>query len=112
MTYLKFLENSFWLLSHIYLFDLLRYLIPVSAAFLIFWVWKRYRWEIRLIQGKWAPKRQIWTEFRYSMCTVIIFTMVGFGLYHGARLGIFKIDRKISVSNVDCFAAVSILLNI
>ncbi len=96
MSHRAILENAFWLWSHIYLFDLLRYLIPASGAFLFFWAFRRHKWERRLIQGKWAPTRQLWTEFRYSMYTVVIFSIVGFSLYHGARAGIFKIYEGFS----------------
>ena len=96
MNYQVILKNAFWLWSHIYVFDLLRYLIPASAAFFFFWVWRKHRWETRLVQGRWAPKRQLRTEVRYSMYTVIVFSVVGSVLYQGTRAGVFKIYEDFS----------------
>lgn len=110
MNYQLILKNTTLIWSTIFLFDFLRYLIPASTAFLFFWIWKRHSWQIRLVQGKWAPKQQLWTEFRYSMYTVIIFATIGFGIYHGARLGIFKIYQSNSGYNLIYFFVSLILI--
>lgn len=76
---------------HIYLFDLLRYLIPASAAFLIFWVLARNGLMHLFIQRTFPRSKQLWKEFAYSMSTVVIFSLVGFCIYSGEKAGLTRI---------------------
>src|SRR5688572_18863440 len=71
-----------------YLFDLFRYLIPASLAFLIFWVIARRGLMHLFIQRTMPKAQQLWKEFAYSMSTVVIFSLVGFCLYTAERAGI------------------------
>lgn len=81
--------------SHIYLFDLLRYLIPASLAFLIFWVIARNALKHLFIQKTFPKSTQLWREFAYSMSTVVIFSFVGFGIYSAEHAGITRIYYQI-----------------
>ncbi len=47
---------------NIYLFDLLRYLIPVSLAFLIFWVIAKNGLKHLFIQRSFPESKQLWRE--------------------------------------------------
>lgn len=75
----------------IYLFDLLRYLIPASLFFLIFWVIAKNGLMHLFIQRTMPRAGQLWKEFAYSMSTVVIFSLVGFGIYTGEHAGLTKI---------------------
>jgi lathosterol oxidase len=78
----------FNLWTGMYLFDLLRYLIPASLAFLIFWVLGKNHWSHLFIQKVFPTQKQLWTEFAYSMSTVVLFSIVGFGIYTAEQAGI------------------------
>jgi sterol desaturase/sphingolipid hydroxylase (fatty acid hydroxylase superfamily) len=78
-----------WL--NIYLFDLLRYLIPASLFFLIFWVIAKKGLMHLFIQRTMPKSQQLWKEFAYSMSTVMIFSLVGFGIYSTKLAGLTKI---------------------
>lgn len=71
----------------IYLFDLFRYLIPASLAFVIFWVIARKRLQHLFIQKVFPKSSQLWKEFAYSMSTVVIFSLVGVGIYTAKQNG-------------------------
>src|SRR5688572_18919880 len=75
----------------IYLFDLLRYLIPASIAFVLFWVIGRNHWRHLFIQESFPKSYQLWKEFAYSMSTVVIFSLVGFGIFSAKRAGLTMI---------------------
>src|SRR5688572_12121820 len=81
---------------NIYLFDLLRYLIPASLAFVIFWVIGRNGLKHLFIQKTFPPSKQLWREFGYSMSTVVIFSLVGFGIYLAEHAGMTMIYYSIS----------------
>lgn len=81
---------------HIYLFDLLRYLIPASLAFLIFWIIARNGLKHLFIQKTFPKSRQLWREFGYSMSTVVIFSLVGFGIYSAKHAGMTLIYQQVS----------------
>jgi sterol desaturase/sphingolipid hydroxylase (fatty acid hydroxylase superfamily)/uncharacterized protein (DUF2147 family) len=72
----------------IYLFDLLRYFIPASLAFLIFWIIGRNTWKHLFIQNTFPKNSQLWKEFGYSMSTVLIFSIIGYGVFNAERAGL------------------------
>src|SRR5688572_21291914 len=80
----------------IFLFDLLRYVIPTSIFFTFFWVIGRKWWQHLFIQKVFPKQTQLWKEFGYSMSTVLIFSLVGFGIYSSKRAGVTLIYSKIS----------------
>jgi Delta7-sterol 5-desaturase len=87
-------HQIFNLWTGIYLFDLFRYLIPTSLAFLIFWVIGKNNWRHLFIQKVFPRPKQIYKEFAYSMSTVVIFSIVGFGVYTAEKAGITQIYYK------------------
>jgi sterol desaturase/sphingolipid hydroxylase (fatty acid hydroxylase superfamily) len=74
-------KSFFEVWPHILLFDLLRYFIPASLAFVVFYIICRKFFYPFLIQGKFPESRQYWHEFGYSMSTVVIFALVGYCIY-------------------------------
>lgn len=64
----------------ILLFDFLRYFIAASLAYLLFWVLFFKNWKHRIIQRKALASKRMWSEFRYSMSTVLIFALVGWSI--------------------------------
>lgn len=81
---------------NIFLFDLLRYMIPAGLFFLIFWVMFKNRLMHLFIQKTMPKSRQLWKELAYSMSTVIIFSLVGFGLHSADQAGLTRIYYTIS----------------
>jgi len=88
-------KKFFEVWPNIYLFDLLRYLIPASLFFLIFWVIARGGLMHLFIQRAMPKSRQLWKEFAYSMSTVVIFSLVGFGIYTAEHAGLTKIYHNV-----------------
>lgn len=82
--------------SGLFLFDLFRYLIPASLFFILFWVIGRHWWQHRFIQKAFPKNAQLWKEFAYSMSTVVIFSLVGYGLLAAERAGVTLIYYEIS----------------
>jgi len=64
----------------VFLHDFLRYFIAASSAYLLFWVIFKSRWQHRMVQQKWPKNSRKWSEFKYSMSTVVIFSLVGFSI--------------------------------
>lgn len=89
-------KNFFEVWPTIYLVDLFRYLIPASIAFLIFWVIGRNHWRHLLIQSSFPKNKQLVKEFAYSMSTVMIFSLVGFGLFLAINAGLTPVYNTIS----------------
>jgi sterol desaturase/sphingolipid hydroxylase (fatty acid hydroxylase superfamily) len=80
----------------IYLFDLLRYLIPASIAFIVFWVIGKRYWKHLFIQKNFPKPSQLWREFFYSMSTVIIFSLVGYTVHIARKNGLTLIYNEVS----------------
>src|ERR1044071_1518178 len=81
--------NDVW--PAIYLFDLFRYLIPASIAFVIFWVVGKNAFRHLLIQRYFPEARNLVREFIYSMSTVVIFSLIGFLTYSAEKSSITQI---------------------
>lgn len=79
-----------------YLFDLFRYLIPATIAFVVFWLIGRNAWKHRFIQNSFPKNSQLVKEFAYSMSTVVIFSFVGFCIYACEKAGITRLYYDVS----------------
>jgi Delta7-sterol 5-desaturase len=93
-------KNFIEVWPNIYLFDLLRYLIPASLFFLIFWVIAKNGLMHLFIQRTLPKSHQLWKEFAYSMSTVVIFSLVGFGIYSAEHAGLTKIYHTVSDNGI------------
>jgi Delta7-sterol 5-desaturase len=80
----------------IFFFDLLRYLIPASIAFVLFWVIGKNWWRHLFIQTNFPKSIQFWREFAYSLSTVVIFSLIGFCIYLSERAGLTQIYYNIN----------------
>lgn len=67
--------------------DFLRYFIAASAAYLIFWVLFIHQWSHRIIQKKYPKRAKMWMEFKYSMSTVFIFSLIGLFIVNMKNVG-------------------------
>lgn len=94
----------------IYLFDLLRYLIPASIAFVVFWVIGKKAWQHLFIQRVFPKASQFRKEFAYSMSTVVIFSLVGFGIYSADKAGLTRIYQNIGDHGIAYFIFSFILM--
>lgn len=64
----------------IFVDDLLRYLIPASGAFLLLFAWRRHPWRRRKIQARAPGRADFWREARWSLVTVLVFSLNGLGI--------------------------------
>src|SRR5688500_1450839 len=80
----------------IYLFDLFRYLIPATIAFVVFWLIGKNAWKHRFIQNSFPENPQLVREFAYSMSMVVIFSLVGFCIYVSEMAGITRLYYDVS----------------
>lgn len=77
--------------KHILVIDFLRYFIPASLAFLVFWVLFKQSLAHRFIQGKFPNNSKLWFEFKYSMSTVLIFALIGVGIVKAKNNGLLQL---------------------
>ncbi len=97
---------------HILLTDFLRYFLAAGAAYLVFWVIFFKKWRHRVIQKKPLSFDKIWFEFRYSMSTVLIFALVGFGIYCLKNAGYTCIYDDFGERGVLWFASSIVLMTL
>jgi sterol desaturase/sphingolipid hydroxylase (fatty acid hydroxylase superfamily) len=71
--------------------DALRYAIPASIAFTVFWIWKWDALEHRRIQRRRPSRNAFRREIRYSISTALVFSLIGLATYHLARLGVLHV---------------------
>jgi len=74
----------------VFALDLARYVVPAGGAFLVFWLWGRERFRHRLIQGTFPKAAKMLHDVRWSLSTVLIFSLVGVGVYYGVRAGVLR----------------------
>ncbi len=74
----------------------LRYLLFAGLAYLIFWVWKRNKFLHKRIQSTFPTHDKIWYEVKYSFLTMIVFALVGIGIFLARMNGFTKIYLNIS----------------
>lgn len=88
--------NSFFseLFPQVLIADFLRYFLVAGAAYLVFWVIFFKKWEHRIIQRKLPERNNMLLEFRYSMSTVLIFALIGFGILNLKNAGYTLIYDK------------------
>jgi Delta7-sterol 5-desaturase len=76
--------------------DALRYAIPASLAFAVFWIWKWDALEHRRIQQRRPSRNAFRREIRYSISTALIFSLVGLATFYLVRAGVlhmyFRVD--------------------
>jgi Delta7-sterol 5-desaturase len=76
--------------------DALRYAIPASLAFVMFWWWKWDALEHRRIQRRRPSTKALRREVRYSISTAMIFATVGVATYYFVGAGVlhmyFRVD--------------------
>lgn len=83
-----------WLVT--YAFDLGRYVVVAGLAFLVFRVWGRERFRHLLVQRDYADAKHVRREIAYSMSTAIVFSIVGTGVFYGARGGVLHLYEDAS----------------
>jgi sterol desaturase/sphingolipid hydroxylase (fatty acid hydroxylase superfamily)/uncharacterized protein (DUF2147 family) len=94
----------------IFAHDLVRYLVPASVFFLVFWIWKKEDWKHLRIQDAAPPRGQVGLELRYSLSTVLIFSLVGLFLHSAERAGWTRIYSHVSERGWIYFALSTLLL--
>src|SRR4051812_36213762 len=70
--------------------DALRYAVPASIAFGVFWVWKWEAFAHRRIQARRPSNKAFARELRYSLSTACVFATVGLMTFHLNRAGILR----------------------
>ncbi len=87
------MEQLTWfeLVPRIILIDFMRYFVTAALAYFLFWIaFKRY-WQHRIIQQKPFKARKMWSEFAYSMSTVLVFATIGTGILLAKKAGYTQI---------------------
>jgi sterol desaturase/sphingolipid hydroxylase (fatty acid hydroxylase superfamily) len=79
----------------IFAIDSLRYAIPASLAFAVFWLWKWDALSHRRIQARRPSRKAFAREIRYSISTAIIFASVGLMTYHLSRAGVLRLYHDV-----------------
>jgi sterol desaturase/sphingolipid hydroxylase (fatty acid hydroxylase superfamily) len=90
--------------------DLARYLLVAGPAFVVVWIWGRERWQNRLIQGAFPKAEKLWHDLRWSMSTVLVFSVVGVGIYYAGRAGVLRRYEDIAERGWLWFAFTLVLL--
>ena len=73
--------------------DFLRYAIAASLLASILFVFRRMLAQ-RRIQDRHAGWKDIRREVTYSLLTIVIFSLVGFGTYFGGQHGLFRLSAE------------------
>lgn len=71
--------------------DALRYGVPASLAFGVFWIWKWEAFAPRRIQPRRPSNKAFAREVRYSIATAMIFATVGLATHQLARAEILRV---------------------
>jgi sterol desaturase/sphingolipid hydroxylase (fatty acid hydroxylase superfamily) len=80
----------------IFSIDVLRYAIPASTAFAVFWIWKWEALASRRIQPRRPSRRTFRREIAYSASTVLIFATVGVVVHQLGRIGVLRLYDDIA----------------
>ena len=97
-----------WLIA--LLFDFSRYALVAGAAFAIFWVWGRERFRPRLVRGAYPRAAKLWHDVRWSMSTVIVFSLMGVVVYYGGHAGVLRRYLHVADRGLVYFAFTIVLL--
>jgi Delta7-sterol 5-desaturase len=73
--------------SFLFLTIYLRYLVIAGLAFIIFYGWKKENWLHRRIQQRFPDAAILQQEYRYSLSTFAIFTLIGLGVHEAKKAG-------------------------
>lgn len=79
----KFLINSVIL----YIVVTLRYIAFAGGFYLVCWKWKRDALQSRKILPTFPSKKILWTEFRWSLATSVVFAVTGAWMLHAGNSG-------------------------
>ena len=82
-----------WLL--LFAVDALRYAIPASIAFGVFWLWKWDALAHRRIQRRRPSRNAFHREIRYSISTAVIFATVGLVTSQLERAGYLRVYHSV-----------------
>ncbi len=91
------LNETATIFKHILVIDFLRYFIPASLAFILFWVLFKKHFIHRFIQKTFPEKEKLWFEFRYSISTVIIFALIGVGVVTARENGFTQMYEDVEL---------------
>jgi sterol desaturase/sphingolipid hydroxylase (fatty acid hydroxylase superfamily)/uncharacterized protein (DUF2147 family) len=82
--------------SQIVITDFLRYFIPTSISFIVFWILFKERFSHRFIQNRFPKKKIYWHEFKFSMSTILIFAIIGVGIVTAEKNGLLKMYYEVA----------------
>lgn len=80
----------------IFVADLTRYVVGVAAVYVPVWIWWRNSLIVRRIQARWPMTADIRREIKYSLLTVLIFSIIGYGMFLGIRGGALRVYPDIA----------------
>jgi Delta7-sterol 5-desaturase len=90
--------------------DGVRYALPAGAAFMLFWVWGRERFRRRLVQGFYPSAAKMLHDVRWSLSTVVVFSLFGTGAWFAGRAGLLRRYEDVGELGWAWFALSAVLL--
>ncbi len=90
--------------------DSARYFVVAGLAFLVFWRWGRERYRHRLIQGDYPRVARMVHDAKWSLSTILIFSLFGVAVYYAGRLGLLRRYEHVSQYGWTWFACSVVLL--
>ncbi len=73
----------------------LRYVLIAGLAFAVFYGWKRDNWLHKRIQKRFPDAKLLQQEYRYSLSTFAIFSLIGIGIHEANKHGLTLIYTDI-----------------
>jgi sterol desaturase/sphingolipid hydroxylase (fatty acid hydroxylase superfamily) len=98
---------SVW--PHILAMDALRYLIPAGLAALLVFAWAPAWLRRRRLQARRPGAADFRREIGFSLLTVLIFSLTGFGIYVGMQAGLFEVYGDVGLHGWGWLAASIVL---
>jgi sterol desaturase/sphingolipid hydroxylase (fatty acid hydroxylase superfamily) len=89
--------------------NLIRYLVIAGVAFVIFYLWKKNKYQHKRIQQKFPENKNYYREIIYSLTTFLIFGLIGIGITWCSHHGLTFIYAHVSDYGIFYFI-LSILL--
>lgn len=80
----------------LFLYELLSYFLISGAVYLIFYVLLKEVFKYRIIQKKFENKDKIFEEIKYSMSTIVVFTLAFLVAYRLQEMGLTRNYKDVS----------------
>ncbi len=90
--------------------DSARYFLVAGFAFLVFWRWGQERFRHRLIQGAFPRAARMVHDVKWSLTTIVIFSLFGVAVYFAGHHGLLRRYEDVSQYGFTWLACSVVLL--